>query len=995
MYPLGILWVFSPLIMFLMSKKEKEYKRDISKENKKYLIGIAQKTWNYFKENMTNYLINDNYQEDRREKTLKRTSPTNIGFEILAIISSYDLGFETREYVIDLLEKVIEVVDSLPKWNGHLFNWYDIEKLEEIVPFEISSVDSANFICYLYTLKQFLFEQMKVNDQKEKCKSILDKVDKMIEEADFSVLYDTNSELFSIGYNLTDNKLIESHYGLLASEARQISILAIAKRDVPSRHWNALGRTLTTVNNYKGLLSWGGTAFEYLMPNIIIPSYESSLLDESCKVLIMSQKDYARKRGIPWGISESAYNVKDFLGNYQYKTFGIPWLALRSDLEEDSVVSPYSTALALSLDSKGAISNLRRLEKEGAVGKYGFYEAIDYISKKQIIKTYMAHHQGMILTSIDNKIKENILQKRFMQNPEIKGIKILLQERVPENIIIKKEKDGSFPQTKYETYDVEVRNTGVNVLSTRDFSIIDYEDSDETIKMKDNIITKDNNIYIKDLNKNKVYDFKEMSLRPEFTMYDSTYFFEDKSLNVTTRTTIAPDIEVGIREIKLKNESSDKLNIEVITCGIPILQSETAYEGHPAFNNMFLRFKEIDDGKIIVSRKIRDLDEYTPYFATTLFSEDGSKLEYEIDKEKLIKRGETFKDAFSKNYVPFDSNIDVVINPIIAMKARIEIEPNETKKIYLISSASYDENKAKDGLEEYMNAEKLARVFELSRVQTEAEARYMKLGNEEIPTYQKMLKFILGEEDKTILSEIKNDELDNKITEIDAPNQALWEHGISGDYPIVIVKIKDINDYHVVDSMTRAYEYFASKNIKIELVIMTKVDIEDKLMSTDKAKYIGKRAGIFVLNNIKREKQKIIEARACFIIDAHKGSVVKQMKELDGNELFKENKKELDNKTEKLFETGKILSDKCKTGSYKSYNAIRIKKNNLTEDEIVKEQDLMFFNGYGGFTKDGMEYWIMQTKENRLPVAWSNILTNNRFGSVVTDWGRGIYMVCK
>jgi len=249
--------------------------------------------------------------------------------------------------------------------------------------------------------------------------------------------------------------------------------------------------------------------------------------------------------------------------------------------------------------------------------------------------------------------------------------------------------------------------------------------------------------------------------------------------------------------------------------------------------------------------------------------------------------------------------------------------------------------------------------------------------------------------DKVILSEVNNDELDNKIIEVDAPNQSLWEYGISGDYPIVLVKIKDLNDFHVVDSMIKAYEYFASKHIKIELVIMTKVDIEDKLESTDKAKYIGKRAGIFVLDNIKREKQKVIESRACFIIDAHKGSVTKQMKELDSDELFKENKKELNDKKEKLFEISNIdrtLRDRCKTGSYK---AIRLKKNNMVKDDIINEQDLMFFNGYGGFTKDGMEYWIVQTKKNRLPVAWSNILTNDKFGSVVTDSMRWIYMVCK
>ncbi len=947
--------------MFLMSRKEEEYKKDISKENKKYLLEIAKKTWNYFKDNMTNYLISDNYQEDRREKTVKRTSPTNIGFEILSIIASYDLGFETKESTIDLLEKVIDVVYELPKWNGHLYNWYDTQKLEQVPSFVVSSVDSANFICYLYALKQFLIDQINddsKDDNKKQLEGILEKTQEMIEKADFSMLYDSNNELFAIGFNVEENKLLESDYDLLASEARQISLLAIAKKDVPSRHWNSLGRTLTTVNNYKVLMSWGGTTFEYLMPNIIIPTYESSLLDESCKVLVMSQKEYARKFGIPWGISESAYSLKDFYGNYQYKTFGIPWLGLKRGLENDEVVSPYSTALALSVDSKGAIANLKRLEKEGAVGKYGFYEAIDYIPEKQIIKSYMAHHQGMILTSIDNKLKNNIFQKRFMQNPEFQGIKILLQEIVPENIIINNEKEVSQPEIKYEMYDdMETRSAGVNVLSTRDFSVIDYQDGNEIVKMNDNILTRDNNICIKDLNTDKIYDLKSMPFKPEFTMYDSKYLLECDGIKITVRTTIAPDIEVGIREIKIKNKGNEKINIECTTCGLPLLSSEVAYQQHPAFSNMFLRFKE-NEGRLIVSRKARELNEHNPYLGVALFSKDG-KMEYEIDKEKLIKRGDFEARKFYKNSVPFSSKIETAINPIIAMRTTLEINPNETKKIYLISSSSYEESKADEGLVEYMNIEKLERVFELARVQTEAEARYMKIGKEEITAYQKMLKFIL--------------EPNYQLSDIDASNQRLWEHGISGDYPIVVVKIKDMNDFHVVNSLIKAYEYFASKKIKIELVIMTKVDIKDKILDSGSLKYIGKRAGIFVLNNISREKQRPVEARACLIIDAHKGSLIKQM-----NELEEVNKEDI---------ATEVIDVKS--------NEENLSEANGSSIAPIKMEDLMFYNGYGGFTKDGLEYWIKQTRDNRLPTAWSNILANEKFGSVVTDAMRRIHMVCK
>lgn len=988
-FSLALLWIFSPVIMYLMSKSEKEKEKRLSNEDKEYLKDIAKKTWNFFKENMTNYLVTDNLQEDRREKTVKRTSATNIGLEILAIIASYDLNFEKKDYVINLLEKVIEVVDLLPKWNGHLYNWYDTEKLVPINPLIVSSVDSSNFIGSMYTLKQFLIEQIDANNKQEerinKLKAILEKVNKIIEGTNFSKLYDASAELFSIGYNCEENRLYDSYYDLLASEARQISLIAIAKKDVPSRHWNSLGRTLTTVNDYKGLVSWGGTAFEYLMPNIIIPTYEATLIDESCKVLIMSQKEYAKRLGIPWGISESAYSLKDFFGNYQYKTFGIPWLGLKRGLESEVVISPYSTALALTQTPKEAINNLRKLEKEGLVGKYGFYEAIDYKPQKQIIKSYMAHHQAMILTSIDNELKEEIFQKRFMKNPEMLGTKVLLQEKVPENVVITKNKKEEPLKIKYEMVkEIESRNSGINVISTGEFSTITYENSEEINCLRESLLTIENNVYIKDISSGKIYDLKNASntmqnksIKPdinyitEFTHYSSNFKLENGIIRAEIKSTIAPDIEAGVKEIKLKNKGLNKINLEITTTGTPILSSYKQYEAHPAFNNMFLRFKKIGEDKLIITRKARLENELVPYLATTLFSEEGN-LEYETDKEKFTKRGDKIIPTAVTNSAPLSKSTENVLNPIIAMRRIIELNPNETKSIYLISSANYNEEKAIKNLEEYMNSESLKRVFELSKAQTEAEIRYMGIDEKNIQIYQKMLRFLLEPKKEKNTIEDKTDMQKSELTiDIDASSKNLWKYGISGDYPILLVKIKDMNDFYVIEDVFKAYEYFISKNIKTEVVIITKVDIGSRVQDTNISKSLNKRAGIFILNNVKREEQRILEARASLIIDAHDGSLYKQVKELDDS-----------------FKEGEDLAISNNT-NLANINSIKaVSSNNANEDvseDIIKPEDLIFFNGYGGFSKKGLEYWTIQDKENRLPLAWSNILTNKEFGSVVTD----------
>ena len=395
---LGVIWIIAPEVMWYISQKVNKIKpiEKLNSEEKEYLMEIGKKTWSFFEQYLTkenNYLIPDNYQEDRREKIVPRTSSTNIGLSLLAVISAYDMRYITEERAIELLKNMIYTIMDLPKWNGHLYNWYQIKSKEPLIPRYISTVDSGNFIGYMYVVKDF-FETYansitnnktnsinKINTNsisKEEIKSLIEIVDNIINTTDFSVLYNNELQIFSIGFNIEENKLTDSYYDLLASESRQASLVAIAKKDVPSKHWNHLSRTLTTLGKYKGLISWSGTAFEYLMPDINVPRYEGSLLDESCKFLILSQREYAKKLNIPFGISEAAFNVKDLKSNYQYKAFGIPWLGLKRGLADELVVSAYGGVLAINDIPKEEVINLKNLEKEGMYNKYGFYESIDY-----------------------------------------------------------------------------------------------------------------------------------------------------------------------------------------------------------------------------------------------------------------------------------------------------------------------------------------------------------------------------------------------------------------------------------------------------------------------------------------------------------------------------------------------------------------------------------------------------------------------------------------
>ena len=316
---LGILWIIAPYIMCKISieNKTKSVEEKISKENIEYISEIGKKTWEFFDTFLNednNFLMPDNYQEDRKEKIVDRTSSTNIGLSLMAVISAYDLKYIDLNKCMYLLEKILFIIDELPKWNGHLYNWYNVKNKNPLHPRYVSTVDSGNFVGYLYVIKIFL---AKLESQDENVKNLISIINKLINNTKFNFLYSRENRIFSIGFNVEENKLTDSYYDLLASEARQASLVAIAKKDIPAKHWNSLSRTITTYNKYSGLISWSGTAFEYLMPNINIPRYPGSLLDESCKFMTMCQQEYSKKLKIPWGISESAFNIKDLKSNYQ------------------------------------------------------------------------------------------------------------------------------------------------------------------------------------------------------------------------------------------------------------------------------------------------------------------------------------------------------------------------------------------------------------------------------------------------------------------------------------------------------------------------------------------------------------------------------------------------------------------------------------------------------------------------------------------------------
>ena len=1002
---LGIFWMIIPIIMSYISKKKKEEKpiEKLNKEEKEYVKEIAKRTWEFFQKYLTkenNFLITDNYQEDRKEKIVLRTSSTNIGLSLLAVVSAYDMGFIDENKTVELLKEMLFTIDSLPKWNGHLYNWYQIKTKEPLIPRYISTVDSGNFIGYLFVLKTFLKEINIKNNRKEEIDILLNLVDKLIKNTDFKVLYNNELQMFSIGFNAEENKLTDSYYDLLASEARQASLVAIAKKDVSSKHWNSLSRTLTRLGKYKGLISWSGTAFEYLMPDINIPRYEGSLLDESCKFMIMSQKEYSKKLNIPWGISEAAFNLKDLKSNYQYKAFGIPWLGLKRGLGDELVVSSYGGVLAILDCPKEEVENLKRLEKEGMFNKFGFYESIDYTPQRvekgktsSVVKTYMAHHQGLILLSINNLFNDKILQKRFMKNPEIESVSILLQETMPETGVITKEKKEKIEKLKYKDYENYIKLT-FNKLDERLITgnVISSENYVIAMNQKGEGLSKYKDIYINRFKPTNDYSqgiFFVMKNIKTKRIWSSNYSFNDKNnyqisfmpdkceqemiegnIKTKIKTTISSNAPVEIRRITLENKGNDEEIVELTSYFEPVLSRKEDDYAHPVFNNLFLitKFDE-KQNSLIIKRKKREKNNKEIYLEVGLSTncETIGDLEYEINETKFIGRGNFGIPKMIINSIPLSKKIGLVTEPIVVLKRTVKIKPNEEINCDFILSVGEDEKQVKENFEKYKNYEYVKNEFELSKARVEAESRYLRVKGKEIELYQKILSYIIFD------NSVKSERL-KKINLKEYKQSNLWKYGISGDLPIILVKIRDVNDNYIIKEILKAYEFFRTKNMEIEIVILdeekhsyenyVREEIENEILNRHMSYLKNVRAGIFTLvkGEVDKNDIELLDLISVITIDSKKGGLENNIKDLEEEYL-----------------------DKYKLVNEDEPNIIMQTDEDSDIDILENYEKLKYYNEYGGFSEDGKEYLIRVNKENRLPTVWSNILANEKFGTVVTE----------
>ncbi|MCL2567857.1 MAG: hypothetical protein FWE12_00250 [Oscillospiraceae bacterium] len=816
----GIVWLISPLFALGLSRERREEQR-VTDEHRKYLTEQAADIWRYFEDFLTpedHFLPPDNWQEQPAVGIAHRTSPTNIGLALLSALAAMDLGLCPKHKALGYIENMLATMERMEKWNGHLYNWYDTRTLRPLRPVYVSAVDSGNLSGCLLTLREGLYEMGQ--------RDLGQRADKLFQDMGFASLYDPRRKLFRIGWDLEKDAPTEGWYDLLASEARQTSYIAIARGDIEARHWRRLGRALVSQDRYSGMASWTGTMFEYLMPTLIMPCYKDSLLYESQKFCVYVQK----KHHTPWGISESAFYAFDPALNYSYKAHGVQRLALRRGMNKELVISPYSTFLALPVDIRASVNNLRRLEQYGAKGKYGFYEALDFTPSRrvsgdcQLVKTYMAHHLGMSLLTIGNVLTDNAMQKRFMRDCAMSAYRELLQEKVPVGQIVLRQPPREVPDKPrrlaaagwlIEHTETDVFRPAATVLSNGAYHVAvtatghSRSMAGETMTVRfaprqDGPVqgigfywrTKDG---ICPLQAAPDFDPGVRHIA-RFTGGAAELTAQRPGLESSVTISV-PGGELGERRVvRLQNQSDTPIEGELICYAEPVLASPADYFAHPAFVKLSIE-TEREENTLMIRRRSNGVrpESYLAFAVTADFAFDTSR-------EKALGRSGLYA-ALSRDA---GGTCGTVLDPCILTRIPLELSPGEAREVRFALAVGEKRGDA---------AEAARRIVSGGNGQEE---RFVERCAERLGIPPEELTEAMASVSDLLYPFAHSGERSRFITPQSAGQRDLWPHGISGDLPIITARIGEEDDLTLAGRLIRWHSLFHQCGLNYDLVLLVK-----------------------------------------------------------------------------------------------------------------------------------------------------------------------------
>ncbi|MFN2148605.1 MAG: GH36-type glycosyl hydrolase domain-containing protein, partial [Anaerolineales bacterium] len=828
-------------------------------------------------------------------------------------------------------------------------------------------------------------------------KGLVRNVRELSASADLRFLYDAERRLFSIGFNVSEGRLDRACYDLLASEARLGSLVAMARGDVPIEHWFSMSRPYRAIGRNRVLLSWTGTMFEYLMPLIFHNSYGNSLLDKAAREAVAIQIAYGRTHRVPWGFSESAFGDLDLNQTYQYKAFGVPALGLKRGLEEELVVAPYASLLAVSVAPRQAIRNLHRLVDLGLLGDYGYYEAMDYSRQPGItgergllVQSYMAHHQGMGLLSLANFLHGNMFQRLFHADARVISVEPVLQERVPVlpplHLISTQERTPSqmgigeiAPSvSKFDTPHTAVPKT--QILSNGRYSVMVTNAGGGYSHWGGREITRWSSdrtrdpwgtfCYIHEHESDRLWSNtyhptggKAKSYTAHFALGRAVFRRADNGIQTETEVIVSPEDDVEIRRIVLSNRSIRTRRLDLTSYVELSMAPHNADRQHPAFNKLFIQTESLPEHQSLLAyRRPRNQNDRPIYVAHRFTAErsEDENFQFETDRRRFIGRGHTLENPMGVSQELSNSE-GFVLDPILSLRRSVTLVPGQRIQVSMVIAAGETRLQVLEVMRKYGDPHAVDRAMDFSWASAQLELRLLHIQPDEARRFQYLASHLL----------YPNPHLrppGYRIEETGKGQSGLWPYGISGDVPIALITIGEERDISLVRQMLQAHAYWRRHGLTADLVILNeeasgyehplRERLERLIQSHAMDTGIDQPGGVHLRSAdlFPEEDLRLLKAASSMVLVAARGTL------LQGVSMV----------SPEVPET------------FPKKQAPR-----QEPSASLPFMELPYFNSLGGFTPDGHEYVIYLGPGTNTPAPWVNVIANPTFGTLISETGSG------
>ncbi len=828
--------------------------------------------------------------------------------------------------------------------------------------------------------------------------NIAHKLGKEVEDTDFAFLFDPERQLMRIGYNVDAEHLDTNYYDLLASESRLASFVAVAKHDLPASHWVHLNRPLGDVNGRATLLSWSGTMFEYLMPALLMRRFGATLLEQSCIAAVDVQMAYGKRHGVPWGVSESGYARVDAAGNYQYHAFGVPELALDRSYGGDLVIAPYAAVLALPYRPQATLENFDRLTAAGALGAHGFFEALDYTPSRKplgadfaLVRSHMAHHQGMAFLALANALTDDAMIERFHADPRIATVELLLQERIPVEVPVVDEvrvEDAETEPIAAAELDrpwpvaVDTPTPLGHLLSNGTYTVFASAAGGGWSVAGDVAVTRwrpdgtrDSDgswLFLKDEDDGTVWSATRHPLpadareaRVVFHPFKVEYQREVAEVFTRLEVVVGQD-NAELRRLVVVNRTERKRRLRVTSYAEVVLGSAAADARHPAFSKLFIESSfDAERAALLFRRRPRSSDERAVFGAHALITPRGMPFggEFESDRAAFLGRGNDLKMAKGPRG-PLAGGIGATLDPVMALAQVFELAPHSQVEFTFVTAFGESRKELVDLLDRLRRPGMTEREFGLARMRSRLELSQHGLTPEQVEVYERLYSAIVYPNPALRASP-------ETLAANTLGQSSLWGQGISGDFPIVVVRLDELEQLTLVGEVLKAHALWRRRGVKVDLVLLNARDtaydqslharLRWHLSRTGGDEWLNAKGGIYLLrqDQLAPVDLTLLESSARVLLVGSDGSLEEQLQP---------------------------LREPVRIGLPRLSPARALEPE---PPQTSPDLNLSFDNGWGGFSEDGREYVIRAQRGSLPPAPWTNVIANPTLGCLTTEAGMG------